>query len=503
MKRYVVYFATVVVALAAIEGLAWLTLQWMAGRTAPVSLIEQAEMSNLAKPDSEILHPYYGHTPNSHRADLNILPPPRRQAGTVIIALLGGSVAHAVAPTLRNAVFRHYLTDGSGTTPIFLDLTNEGYHQPQQAMIVANLLVNGGEFDVIVNLDGHEEIIAPLINDSAGVYPFYPRRWSGMVVTSDRQLLLGRRQMLLDERDAMLGASWAESLYGSPALRLVRRFRLDRVDEQIRQNEREWSAGDIGYDLAKHGPRVRYETDELQAASVAVWRRSSWLLAAMADMGGVRYTHFLQPRYTAWTMPAGDELMAPIESTELTVATYSESYAALVQAGQALAAEGVEFVDLSELAADGEEPLYENTCCRLTEHGIRSLVRPLLQHVVADAGASATTGSTPGLAPVGRGDFDVYHAGNYVVFAKQPCRPSDTDALFYLVVQPESAELASSGRPDVDELSWSFDQYGTRFADQCVATVPLGDWFKASVRTGQFADDDTPAWEVGFAVSRA
>ena len=502
MKRYLVCLAAVVVALVALEGSAWLALQWTDGRAAEVSLIDLAEISSLAKPDSEILHPYYGHTPNSHRADLNIMPPPRRQAGTVIIAFLGGSVAHAIAPMLRNAIFRHYLAEGSGTTPIFLDLTNAGYHQPQQALIVANLLVNGGEFDVIVNLDGHEEIIGPLINDSAGVYPFYPRRWSGMVVTSDRQLLLGRRQMLLDERDGVR-AGWVESLYGSPTLRLVRHYRLDRINEQIRQNEREWIAGNVGHDLAKHGPRVRYETAELQAASIAVWRRSSWLLSAMAEMGSARYIHFLQPQYTASATPAGDELAAPIGSMELTVETYSESYAMLAEAGQALAAEGVDFVDLSAFAAGGEAPLYENTCCRLTEHGVKSLTQPLLRDVVAAAGGTGANSSTSGgLAPVGRGDFDVYHAGNYVVFAKRPCRPSDTAAPFYLFVEPEPAGLALIEQPDADEWSWSFDEYGTRFADQCVATVPLGDWFKASVRTGQFADDNTPAWEVGFAVSR-
>ena len=501
--RHLAYFAIGIVGLAAaIEGVSWLMLRGTANDT-PEAWLETASVSRLERTDSEILHPYYGHTPNSHRSDLNILPPPQRQPGTVIIAMLGGSVAQAVAPRLRNAVFQHYLSEGSGTVPIFLDLTNDGYHQPQQAMIITNLLVNGGEFDVIVNLDGHEEIVAPVFNDSVGVYPFFPRRWSNMVVTSDRQLLLGRRQMLLDERDEILNVGWVESLYGSPTLRLLRRSRLDEIAEQIHEHEREWIAGSAGHDLAKHGPRVHYEPEELQEASVGVWRRSSWLLWAMADMSGARYTHFLQPRYAGWETPSGDELVAPIDQTGLTAETYSESYAMLVEAGQALAAEGVNFVDLSELSAAGEEPLYEDTCCRLTERGVRSLMQPLLQQVVEDATGSGVESSVDGLTPIGHGRFDVYHAGNYVVYAKESCRPSDTVEPFFLTVTPVPTDLAASNQQsDVDELSWSFDQYGTRFADQCVATVPLGDWFDASVRTGQFADDGTPAWEVDFAVAR-
>lgn len=504
--RHLAYFAIAIVGLAAaMEGASWLMLRGTVNDT-PEVWMETASVTRLERTDSEILHPYYGHTPNSHRSDLNILPPPQRQPGTVIIAMLGGSVAQAVAPMLRNAVFQHYLSEGSGTVPIFLDLTNDGYHQPQQAMIITNLLVNGGEFDVIVNLDGHEEIVAPVFNDSVGVYPFFPRRWSNMVVTSDRQLLLGRRQMLLDERDEILNVGWVESLYGSPTLRLLRRSRLDEIAEQIHEHEREWIAGSTGHDLAKHGPRVHYEPEELQEASVGIWRRSSWLLWAMADMGGTRYTHFLQPRYTGWETPSGDEVVAPVDQAGLTAESYSESYAMLVEAGQALAAEGINFVDLSELWAAGEEPLYEDTCCRLTEHGVRSLVQPLLQQVVEDAdglGEKGAKGSTNGLVPIGRDRFDVYRAGNYVVYVKEPCLPSDTEEPFFLTVTPISSDLVTSNQqPEADDLFWSFDQYGTRFAAQCVATVPLGYWLNASARTGQLAAADAPAWEIEFAVSR-
>ena len=492
--------------LGVIEGLAYVATLLTYDEYEYTSTIDSADALDVQRADDEMLHPYYGHAPRSYRSDLNILPPPRRRDGTVVIAMLGGSVAQAVAPLLRNAVFQHLLQRGTGIEPVFLDLTNNGYHQPQQAIILANLLVNGGEFDAIVNLDGHEEIVAPLINTSAGVYPFFPRRWSGMVITPDRQALLGRRQALLDERNDILHAGWAEFLYGSATFRFWRSFRLALNNEQLSQLEQEWLVGSGSYDLMKHGPRVSYEPNALQEESVAVWRRSSWLLSAMADINDAAYYHFLQPQYAPASGPKpGEELATVFESNGLTLADYPQSYAMLVQAGQELEQEGVEFVDLSQLSVESGDAIYEGACCRLTERGTELLAERVLQRLVEETDwfdeESSTTGN---LAPVGQGDFDVYQAGNYMAYAKRPCAPEDTDASFFLRVEPAPDDpAASTAQGGVEEWSWSFEQSGARFADQCVATVPLGYYEEARVHTGQLADDGTPAWEVAFSVSRS
>ena len=138
----------------------------------------------------------------------------------------------------------------------------------------------------------------------------------------------------------------------------------------------------------------------------------------------------------------------------------------------------------------------------MTERGTELLAERVLQHLVEETDWFGEQSSTAGkLTPVGRGDFDIYHAGNYVAYAKRSCAPEDTDAPFFVRVEPAPDDpAASTTQGGVEEWGWSFEQQGARFADSCVATVPLGYYEDARVHTGQFADDETPAWEIAFSV---
>src|SRR5262249_60948064 len=109
---------------------------------------------------------------------------PRRAADHVIVAVVGGSVAHLFAEQgLPRLIERLSELDAyRGRTFVPLNLAVGGYKQPQAFMAIAYLLALGAEFDVVINLDGFNDVtMHPAENASHGVPMEYPRRWDQRV----------------------------------------------------------------------------------------------------------------------------------------------------------------------------------------------------------------------------------------------------------------------------------------------------------------------------------
>jgi hypothetical protein len=52
-----------------------------------------------------------------------------------------------------------------------------GYKQPQQLMALNYFTALGGEFDVLVNVDGFNEVALPPLENIPQTNPFCPRQW--------------------------------------------------------------------------------------------------------------------------------------------------------------------------------------------------------------------------------------------------------------------------------------------------------------------------------------
>ena len=162
-------------------------------------------------PDVGVIHPYYGTTRREVDEELNRVPPPRREDGAVLIGLVGGSVANAVASALQSALEVWFRDNDIPLRPVVLELAINSSKQPQQVMVIANNLLLGGEYDIIVNLDGRNELIFPQENYFyEGVSPFYPRWWHDTLAgrLNDTQKLLVSRIYGLRQRQQRGGTPW-------------------------------------------------------------------------------------------------------------------------------------------------------------------------------------------------------------------------------------------------------------------------------------------------------
>ena len=99
------------------------------------------------------------------------------------------------------------------------------------------------------------------------------------------------------------------------------------------------------------------------------------------------------------------------------------------------------------------------------------------------------------------GAFDVYRAGDRLVYVKEPCAPQDVRARFFLHVFPAAdGDLASGSREQgFDNLDFNFWPRGVIWEGACLVAATLPDYEIAHVRTGQFIRSGQ-LWSAEFAV---
>ena len=510
MKKALFMLAMLLFTLGVVEVMARLTHHLLfdegtAGRTEVDTLPpEQALRSRRSIFDtrqmhnSDVLHPFYGVVRGWRGESLNIMPPPRRREGTWTLALFGASVAKDVAGELRNALFQRFLEIGGDVTPVFVDFSAGGFHQPQQAGALANVLANGGQFDAIVVLDGYNEATGPSAQAYFGFYSLYPAHWPSLVEMAVEQRVIVRRISALREEERRLGRSGqADVLQRSAVFRVIRRFRLDRIERRILQAHHELlAAGMVGYGLEKHGPRQGATEDDLRTMGARSWHQGALLMAGLARRHGAEYYHFLQPnQYVPDSKPlSADELAMTDLAGDTSPEVVPRGYAQIREYGLLLREQGIRFFDLSWIYQDHPETLYIDSCCHLNKRGNELLAAAMLRRIFDKA---PSVEGRRALAPVARSAFDIYHLGNALGYAKTPCNPADTQAPLFLHVTPmhEDDLPPSRSRSAFDNLDFSFANLGTVFGARCVATVPLPHYAVDKVNTGQ---DGAAPWRVEF-----
>ena len=196
------------------------------GNVAPLPALDAA---NAFKPRVTMRHPFYAYGHRPAFDDMNETPPRQRRADTVVVGLLGGSVAEDVEPYLQDALSRWFAANNPPRQPIVRRLAIGTAKQPQQTIVVAHTLLLGGEFDLLVNLDGFNEMTLSAQNFGGGVFPFYPTAWNKQVgLTTGEILLAGRIGALRREQARLTALAETSPLRRSAIFGLLNRWRRER-----------------------------------------------------------------------------------------------------------------------------------------------------------------------------------------------------------------------------------------------------------------------------------
>ncbi len=354
-----------------------------------------------------VLHPYTGYVPDptTHRVAGD--PGFSRQAANLgfpfnrndvfwspseerlVIATFGGSFGAsfgARSKTLTAAFER--VERWRGKRLVFLNFGVGGYKQPQQLMALNYLLFLGAHFDVVINLDGFNEIALPsTINVPKGYFAHYPRGWVLQVGDLDQDLrsLVGELTYLLELRARLArsfaGAPWRFSFTAGLVWKVLDALETGRISRAERAIQDARSEKEMSYQT--RGPEWSFSDDaEMYAELVAAWKRASIQMDALCRELGIEYYHFLQPnQYLPGSKPMGaEEHRTAFQEDHPYRGAVEAAYPLLIRAGEELRARGVRFLDLTAIYEDHPEPLYRDSCCHVTGAGYR-----LVAEAVAEA----------------------------------------------------------------------------------------------------------------------
>ncbi len=342
---------------------------------------------------SHMLHPFLGFVRSPEPSLINSYgfygPSPiedgralARSEQRLLVAVVGGSFAAqmtmASAPRLAAALAA--APRFKGREVLVFNLAMGGMKQPQQLATFAYFTSLGADFDIVVNVDGNNELTLAQKNFELGVFPFYSGLWHfhlAQLPDPEVSRLLGKKELVSALRRKL--ASHSSRLAWSPLASLLwtlsDRWLATRSDNQSAAIDQRIAlrATATGDKLPAFvaGPPYRSRTQEQALADfVAIWARSSQLLKSFVESRGSEYYHFLQPnQYVADSKPMSPEehkrALFDAKNRQVVV----KGYPLLRAEGARLAATGLPFTDLTQIFKERPEPLYVDSCCHLNVRG--------------------------------------------------------------------------------------------------------------------------------------
>lgn len=419
VKRVVFALVTGVLVCALIEWIAWVAVWVTDGRMfryerlreeirAAARGSEGAGLQDPRQPSTIQLvpHPYMGFVyPPSlnkpefedyHRHPINAYgfvdsdPPIRkRDPGRVIIGIVGASVAYWFS-----ALGDVPLVEELRKSPAFAEKEIEivrlalgSMKEPQQLMTLNWVLSLGGEFDVVLNIDGYNEALIPEPeNLRVGMHPHFPRYWNVLMQGTLSQEWLGLVGTVVKAKDdrrawaRVFEHSWMEK---SILLGFVwkARDRLLAASVARSQQALNWYVPPK-QPYAAVGPGVADYPVPLDREVTEYWRRCSELIDQVCTARGILYLHFLQPNQNIGEKPMGDaeRAVAMIPANPL-APPLQRIYAAMIEAGAEMRASGIRFHDLTRIFDSVPEPVYIDNCCHMNRFGNAIMAKHIAQAI--------------------------------------------------------------------------------------------------------------------------
>lgn len=359
-------------------------------------------------PLSEIIHPYLGYVLNKSRSDCSeygfvdrrvpdnpTAPVTAKTADNFIVLVTGGSFAYGTS--IASSV--GYLEDQLRTLPPLKDkkiivhtVSVGGYKQPQQLLALSYFLSLGAHFDLILNIDGFNEVALPESeNISKKVNPFYPRMWwmrVGRINNPEMLVSLAKIELVKERRKNTAQLFSAFPVRYSVIANLCWQLYDQQAELKVKRMEEGFTSSKIqeGKKLryVATGPAFNYKNEpELYQDLARVWSSSSLQMHHLSRANNIDYFHFLQPnQYVKDSKPMLEEERKQAWRDGQSYKTGVErGYSYLIEAGKKLSDEGVTFYDLTGIFADNSDVLYRDSCCHLNEKGYNLVIDRIVGEV--------------------------------------------------------------------------------------------------------------------------
>jgi len=256
-----------------------------------------------------ILHPYLGFVsiPHDNYNEFclpGINPITKKSPKNLNVVIMGGSVSKDLY-TYAGDRMKQQLKKSEAFKNKEINLVVfalGGFKQPQQLIALNYFMALGAEYDMVINLDGFNEIVLPYSDNLPfHVFPSYPRHWNiyARKKLDARLLLLLGKQAVTIEKQNDCQIRLAQSIIRYSNFRL---FLWKVMDHQktnqiaLLESEIRKAVENSPSDYQSTGIYTSITDTSLFFHEQAVfWRKSSEQIAHLSRSAGFNYYHFLQP----------------------------------------------------------------------------------------------------------------------------------------------------------------------------------------------------------------
>jgi hypothetical protein len=316
-----------------------------------------------------------------------------------VIGIFGGSVgvwfcqigvSHLIDGLRRNAFFKD-------RELVPLCFSHEGYKQPQQLLVLSYFLSIGQQLDLVVNIDGFNEVALASLNDHRGLDISMPS-----VMHLDPLVNLVNQSTLTPEKLQSLAAigQYQERVNTliarmerthSAAINFVQQrlyasalnsYRLEAVRFQSLPSSR---ASDS---LLLATPSVTRRSETALFDDIArAWAESSVLMNTLLTARGMPYVHVLQPNqyFSSRAFTAEEARVARSDASPFKAGA-EKGYPVLVRAIAAGALKPVNVLNAVGAFDSERSAVYMDDCCHYTLRGNQLLASVIARHILGSNG---------------------------------------------------------------------------------------------------------------------
>jgi hypothetical protein len=312
-----------------------------------------------------------------------------------VVGIFGGSVATGFASIGGEALmvslekrFPHL----KGRISI-LNLASPTYKQPQQFFALAQMLLLGVPFDLIINLDGFNEVVFGGRDAASGYHPVFPgsahfKSIADIAGGNASGETIGIAAAILSEREAAVELTqW----FGDSLLRhlefakvlgglLLQHHQRRAVELEVRLEALARESAGTSQAFRQRDP---CEGEGCMILVADVWERASRLMTQLARGAGAEYLHVLQPNQYV----EGSKILSDVERANYYQPERADSrlvrvgYPRLQERGRHLLSEGIGFSDLSGVFSERSHTTYSDACCHYNAAGYEILARAVAELV--------------------------------------------------------------------------------------------------------------------------
>ncbi|MDJ0556251.1 MAG: hypothetical protein QNJ68_17800 [Microcoleaceae cyanobacterium MO_207.B10] len=306
-----------------------------------------------------------------------------------IVGVFGGSVASNYSIyEIQNKILGEKLKQLPGLKDkeiIILSFAAGGYKQPQQLLVLNYFLSVGQEFDMIINIDGFNEVAFANENNESKINISMPSSQHVVPLTNIANNSLSEKALramlrINESKSNLKGAletlencqlAYCYALTSLYVQNLVSGYRqnVKTFDKERRKaSKKDENQGSIVYFYSQN-PEL--DEPELFGQAANNWVKTSTLMQQIASSNNIAYFHFLQPNQYFPTNRVFSEEEKKVAFSDDT--PYQEAvelgYPLLLNKISNLQNNGVNIFNAVNILDNSQEFVYIDSCCHYTEAG--------------------------------------------------------------------------------------------------------------------------------------